>query len=322
MRKNQHFSLLYEMAVFVEVVRQGSFTRAAQVLGCSTSSVSRSVTRLENALGTALLQRTTRKLRLSPGGEDVFSRCEQMLEASGLVLEVSESLKQEIEGDISLCVPKAVGSTLIHPLIPEFLQNYPKVNIHMTLDDRPLDLIDNQLDLAIRITDQPPPGLMGRELFQLDHLLCASPDYLACHGTPEHPSELSEHSCIYLGNNPLDARWRLRNNKELVTVNLKGRYAANHTRVRLDAVKKGIGIGTLPFFTAQPDLEAGNIVQVFPDWEFITNYQGAVWVLHLATRHLPQRHRVFIQYLAESLKGIAERNTMAEGRWMPEGYDL
>lgn len=307
MRKNQQFSLLYEMAVFVEVVRSGSFTAAAQVLGCSTSSVSRSITKLENELGTSLLQRTTRKLRLSQGGEEVYRRCVQMVEASELVLEVTESLRQEIEGDISLCVPKAVGSTLIHPLIPDFLQQYPKVNVHMVLDDRPLDLIDNQLDLAIRITDQPPPGLMGRALFRLDHLLCASPDYLARHGMPEHPSALSEHSCIYLGNNPLDARWRLKKDKEVITVELKGRYAANHTRVRLDAVKKGIGIGTLPFFTAQPDLEAGNICQVFPEWEFITNYQGAVWVLHLATRHLPQRHRVFIRYLTEHLSGIEHR---------------
>jgi len=305
-RKNQHYSLMYEMAVFVEVVKQESFTAAAQVLGCSTSSVSRSITKLENALATSLLQRTTRKLRLTSSGEEVYTRCKQMVEASELVLEVSDSLNQEIEGDIGLCVPKAVGSTVVHPLIPEFLAQYPKVNVHMILDDRPLDLIDNQLDLAIRITNEPPPGLMGRKLFRLDHLLCASPDYLKQQGTPEHPSELSQHSCIFLGNNPADGRWRLKKDNETVDVQLTGRYAANHTKVRLDAVKRGIGIGTLPFFTAQEDLAAGNIVQVFPDWQFITNYQGEVWLLYTATRHLPQRLRVFVQYLVGELKGISE----------------
>ncbi|MAC45495.1 LysR family transcriptional regulator [Oceanospirillum beijerinckii] len=305
MRKNEHYALMYEMAVFVEVVKQGSFTAAAQILGCSTSSVSRSITKLENALSTSLLQRTTRKLRLTSSGEEVYTRCKQMVEASELVLETSDSLNQEIEGDISLSVPKAVGSTVIHPLIPEFLARYPKVNVHMTLDDRPLDLIDNQLDLALRITNEPPPGLMGRKLFRLDHLLCASPEYLQRQGAPQHPSELTGHSCIFLASNPIDGRWRLQKDNETVDVKLTGRYAANHTKVRLDAVKRGIGIGTLPFFTAQQDLAEGNIVQVFPDWQFITNYQGDVWLLYTATRHLPQRLRVFVQYLADQLTGLS-----------------
>ena len=198
MRKNKQYALMYEMAVFVEVVKRGSFTAAAQALGSSTSSVSRSVTKLENALATSLMQRTTRKLRLTSSGDEVYTRCKQMVEASELVLEVSDRLNQEIEGDISISVPKAVGSTVIHPLMPEFLERYPKVNVHMILDDRSLDLIDNNIDLALRITDQPPPGLMGRELFQLDHMLCASPAYLEKHALPEHPSELVNHSCIYL----------------------------------------------------------------------------------------------------------------------------
>lgn len=301
MRKNEQYSLMYEMAVFVEVVNRGSFTAAAGALGSSTSSVSRSVTKLENQLSTNLLQRTTRKLRLTSSGEQVYTRCKQMIEGAELVLDICDSLKQEIEGDISICVPKAVGSTVIHPLIPEFLQRYPKVNVQMNLDDRALDLIDNGIDLALRITDQPPPGLMGRELFRLDHVICASMEYLQQHGLPEHPKELKDHSCIYLGNNPADSRWRLKKDGQIIDIDVRGRYAANHTRVRLDAVKRGIGIGTLPDFTARPDLEAGNIIQLFPDWEFITNYQGGVWVLYPPTRHLPQRLRVLVDFLKEKL---------------------
>ncbi|MBN0989472.1 LysR family transcriptional regulator [Amphritea pacifica] len=301
MRKNEQYALMYEMAVFVEVVNRGSFTAAAEALGSSTSSVSRSVTKLENQLSTNLLQRTTRKLRLTSSGEQVYTRCKQMVEGAELVLDICDSLKQEIEGDISISVPKAVGSTVIHPLMPEFLQRYPKVNVQMILDDRALDLIDNGINLALRITDQPPPGLMGRELFRLDHVICASMEYLQQHGLPEHPKELKDHSCIYLGNNPADSRWRLKKDGQIIDIDVRGRYAANHTQVRLDAVKQGIGIGTLPDFTARPDLEAGNIIQLFPDWEFITNYQGGVWVLYPPTRHLPQRLKVLVDFLKEKL---------------------
>lgn len=302
MRKNEQYALMYEMAVFVEVVKQGSFTAAANVLGCSTSSVSRSVTKLENALATSLLTRTTRKLRLSSSGEEVYSRCQQMVEAAEGVLEFSQGLNEEIEGDISLSVPKAVGHTVIHPLLPEFMAMYPKVNLHLILDDRPFDLIDNNLDLTIRITDKPSPGLMGRELFRLDHVLCASPEYIEQHGAPQTPEELAQHSCVYLGDNLADSRWTLRKDGKTSTIELKGRYAANHSQVRLDAVKKGVGIGTLPDFIAKEDLAAGNIVQILPDWEFITNYQGGVWILYAPTRHLPQRLRVFIQYLVDKIR--------------------
>ncbi len=304
MRKNKQFSLLYEMAVFAEVVERGSFTAAAQSLGSSTSSVSRSVTKLEDALNTHLLQRSTRKLSLTSSGEEVYTRCRQMVETSDLVLETCDTLNQDISGDICVSVPKALGSTVLHPLMPDFLAQYPLVNVQMILDDRALDLIDNRIDLALRITDQPPQGMLGKELFRLDHMLCVSPEYIEQHGMPEHPAELRQHSCIYLGNNPADSRWRLKKDNEVVDIDVTGRYAANHTRVRLDAVRRGLGIATLPTFTAAPDLRSGRLIRLFEDWQFITNYQGAVWVLYTATRHLPQRQRVFVEYLREHLSGI------------------
>ncbi|KAF1010157.1 MAG: HTH-type transcriptional regulator DmlR [Pseudomonas fluorescens] len=295
---NPSLPLLGEMAIFVKVVETGSFSEAARQLGASPSSVSRSISRLEKALATRLLQRTTRKLRLSEGGEEVFKRCREMVSAARSVMEVSGQYTHEAEGLVRVSVPKAVGRFVVHPHMPEFLRRYPKVDVQLILEDRHVDLIDDNVDLSIRITDSPPPGLVGRQLLPVEHLLVATPHYLAMHGTPAHPQDLLAHSCIYLGETPSDARWKFRQGAKAVTVNVRGRYAANHTGVRLDAVLQHVGIASLPYFTARHALEAGSVVQVLAQWDFIASYHGEAWLLHTPTRYLPPKVRVFIDYLA------------------------
>lgn len=298
---NLPLSLLGEMATFVRVVETGSFSEAARQLGSSPSAVSRSISRLEKALATRLLQRTTRKLRLSDGGEEVFKRCNEMVSAARSVMEISGQFTDEAKGIVRVSVPKAVGRFVVHPHMPEFLRRYPKVDVELLLEDRHVDLIDDNVDLAIRITDQPPPGLIGRQLLSIDHLLCATPEYLARWGTPTHPHDLLEHSCIYLGETPGDSRWKFRQGSKSVTVGVRGRYAANHTGIRLDAVLQHVGIGSLPYFTARHALEQGLMVQVLPEWTFLASYHGGAWLLHSPTRYLPPKLRVFIDYLVECM---------------------
>lgn len=298
---NLSVTLLTEMVVFVKVVEAGSFSAAARQLGSSPSAVSRSIARLEKALAIRLLQRTTRKLRLSDAGEEVFRRCREMAGAAQAVMDLSGRFTREAEGLIRVSVPKAVGRYVIHPHMPEFLRRYPKVDVQLILEDRYVDLIDDNVDLSIRITDEPPPGLVGRELFPIEHLLCATPQYLAEQGVPRQPEDLREHSCIVLGETPADARWKFRQGSKSVTVGVRGRYAANHTGVRLDAVLQDIGIGSLPYFTARQALEEGRVIQVLPEWDFIASYHGGVWLLQTPTRYLQPKLRVFIDFLVERL---------------------
>ncbi|MCS4266391.1 MULTISPECIES: LysR family transcriptional regulator [Serratia] len=301
MSTNLSHSLLAEMAVFVQVVESGSFSAAARRLGTSPSAASRSVAKLEQALALQLLHRTTRKLRLSEQGEEVFLRCRSMLDAANSVMAFSGRGAVEPEGLVSISVPKAVGRFVLHPHIPEFLRRYPKVDVRLRLEDRYMDLIDDRVDLALRITERPSPGLIGRQLMTIEHLLCATPGYLAQHGTPQHPQDLAQHSCIYLGETPNDARWKFRREGKSVTVNVHGRYAANHTGVRLDAVKQHIGIGSLPYFTARQALDSGEVVQVLPEWDFLSSYHGGLWLLYGPNQHLPPKLRVFIDYLVACL---------------------
>ncbi|CAI0726070.1 LysR family transcriptional regulator [Serratia ficaria] len=301
MSTNLSHSLLAEMAVFVEVVESGSFSAAARRLGASPSAISRSVARLEQALALRLLHRTTRKLRLSEAGEEVLLHCRSMLAAADAVMAVNGQGAAEPEGAIGVSVPKAVGRFVLHPHMPEFLRRYPKVDVRLRLEDRYMDLIDDRVDLALRITDRPSPGLIGRQLMRIDHLLCATPHYLAQHGAPRQPQDLTAHSCIYLGETPNDARWKFRRGGKTTTVAVRGRYAANHTGVRLDAVKQHIGIGSLPYFTARQALDSGELVQVLPEWDFLSSYHGGLWLLYAPNQHLPPKLRVFIDYLVARL---------------------
>ncbi|ELZ1649626.1 LysR family transcriptional regulator [Cronobacter sakazakii] len=296
-----NLALLPDIAVFVQVVESGSFSAAARKLGSTPSSVSRSVSRLERELGCKLLVRTTRKLRLSEAGSGVFQRAARMMDAARDVMAQGGTASQAPQGRVTLGVPKAVGRFVIHPLMEEFLTRYPQVDICLRLEDRYMDLIDDEVDLALRITDSPSPGLYGKPLMPIEHLLCATPDYLARHGTPETPQALRHHSCISLGETAADARWKFRRDGTSVVVQTHGRYAANHTGVRLDAVKRHLGIGSLPRFTASDALAAGEIVQVLPEWEFISSYSGRLWLLWSTSRHMPAKIRVLIDYLTEKL---------------------
>jgi DNA-binding transcriptional LysR family regulator len=294
-------ALMAEMAVFVKVVETGSFSEAARQLGAAPSAVSRSVARLEKALGTRLLQRTTRKLRLSESGHEVHARCVDMVSAAQAVMAVSGQFGPEPQGVVRVSVPKAVGRFIIHPHIPEFLAHYPKIDVQLQLNDRYVDLIDDQVDLAIRITNRPSPGLMGRKLIDIHHMLCATPRYLERNGTPVHPQDLKTHNCIFLGEEPGDSRWKFQRGGKSASVNVHGRYAVNHTGARLDAVLHHVGIGSLPYFTARHALEQGQMVQVLPDWTFTTNYCGEAWVLYPPTRHLAPKLSAFINFMTKRL---------------------
>ncbi|MBU3118741.1 LysR family transcriptional regulator [Acinetobacter soli] len=301
MSTNQTIHYLQEMAIFVKVVETGSFSETARQMGATPSAISRAISRLEKVLGTRLLQRTTRKLRLSESGQQIYVNCLDMVNAAQAVMESSGQFHSEPQGTVRMSVPKAVGHFMLHPHMPEFFQRYPKIDVQMLLEDRYVDFIDDGVDLAIRITDHPPGGLMGRRLIEINHLLCATPQYLAEHGTPEQPQDLKQHSCIYLGEQPSDSKWKFQQGSKTITVQVSGRYSANHTGIRLDAALKHIGIASLPYFVARHALQDGRLIQVLPDWYFKTYYSGDAWLLYPPTRHLPPKLSVFIQFLAEKL---------------------
>lgn len=217
-----NLNLLPDLALFVQIVDQGSFSAVARQSGLTPSAVSRSVSRLEREMGSKLLHRTTRKLRLSDAGETVYQHAQQMLEAARQAIDSASSRQTVAQGKLTLSVPKAVGRFVIHPLMMAFFHRYPQVDVCLRLEDRPLDFIDDGIDLALRITDTPSPGLHGKPLMPIRHVICATEPYLQQHGTPYTPQDLRAHCCISLGETPADARWKFRREGKSETVQTYG----------------------------------------------------------------------------------------------------
>jgi DNA-binding transcriptional LysR family regulator len=182
--------MLNEMAVFVRVVDSAGFSAAARHIGLTTSAVSRHVTRLEAQLGGRLLHRTTRSVRLTELGEQVYAGCARMLSAAHDVQTMAGSYSARPNGLVRVTAPVVFGQVWLAPRLPGFLALYPEVTVQLSLVDRNVDLVDDGVDLAIRIARELSPGLAARSLCPMRYVLVASPAYLARHGHPAHPLEL------------------------------------------------------------------------------------------------------------------------------------
>ncbi len=301
MRINHPPECLPDMAAFACVVDCGSFSAAARRMGLTPSAVSRQVARLEAVLQVRLLERTTRKLRLTDAGTAAYARCQDMVSAAREVLALSDTHTAEPRGLVRVSMAKALGRLVIHPLMPEFLRRYPEVDVQMVVTDRTVDLFEEAIDLAIRVTDAPPPGLAGRPLMHIRHIVCASPQYLADAGTPSHPHDLAQHRCLYLGEDERDRHWRFDRAGDSARVKVSGRYVANHSEIRLEGALQHLGIASLPEFTARAALQRGTLIEVLPGWEHRTEYAGTAWLLYPSNRFLPAKLRVWIDYLVEKL---------------------
>lgn len=310
MNNNQQLDSLSDMAVFARVVEAGSFSVAARQLGVTPSAVSRQVARLEGVLRVRLLERTTRKLRLTEAGSAALGSCKDMVAAAREVLALKDTHTATPRGLVRVSMPKAFGRLVVHPLMPSFLLTYPEVDVQLIITDRTVDLFEEPIDLAIRITDEPPQGLAGRPLMAVNHLVCASPAYLAAHGTPAHPRDLVGHSCIYLGEDERDRRWVFRQGAEEVAVKVSGRYVANHSEVRLEGALHSLGMASLPEFTARASLASGELVPVLQDWEHPTHYSGTAWLLYPSNRFLPAKLRVWMDHVIAGVERSQSANPL------------
>jgi DNA-binding transcriptional LysR family regulator len=292
--------MLNEMAVFARVVDCGSFSAAARQLELSTSAVSRHVSRLEAHMGGRLLHRTTRSLALTELGVQVHGACVRMLSTAREIHALAGSYSARPNGVIRMTAPVVFGQVWLAARLPVFLDRYPEVEVRLTLVDRIVDLIEDGVDLALRITDAPAPGLAARPLLPIRYVLVAAPQYLARHGAPATPDQLPAHRCCYLGYARFGERWQLRRGEELVSVSVPCRLTINNSGALMAVVEAGGGIGLVPDFAARAALELGKVAQVLPEWTFGAPYAGTAYAVYLPGPHLALKVRALIDYLVDS----------------------
>ena len=286
--------------VFVAVVENGGFSAASRTLGVSKSAVSKRINQLENHLGVLLLHRTTRKLSLTEAGERYYEHAAQALSAAGKAEDAVTELQGEPQGKLKISSPMSFGRLHVAPLIPKFMQRYPKLQIDLVMDDRNIDLVADGIDVAIRSGDMPDSTLIARKLAPLRQVLCASPTYIDHYGIPITPSELSERNCILFSYSGDANEWTLNKGDKSEAVMVSGSYRVNNSEAILKALREGVGIGRLPTFVAGPDLKAGNLVRILESYHIPDHTFYAVFP---ERQYLPAKVRAFLDFAIEYFGG-------------------
>lgn len=291
------------MRLFVRVAELGSFAAVAQQRGVARSVVTRQVAALESHLGVKLLARSTRRVSLTPGGASYLEKCRVILN----LLEVAETglaeERQTPRGLIRLSLPLVYGVKYLAPLLLEFSTLYPEVEMEMDFSDRRVNLIQEGVDMAVRITSKLEPGDVVRRLGDGRMVTVASPDYLARHGEPRHPSELIHHQCLSYTGGASGQRWGFTIDGKLEMFPIHSRLQANNSDVLLKAAAAGLGIACEPVFSAGEWLESGALVEIFK--AFSMPGLGIYAVLP-GNRHVPHRMRVLMDFLVDRL-AVRER---------------
>ncbi|EEX94123.1 transcriptional regulator [Vibrio orientalis CIP 102891 = ATCC 33934] len=302
MKNTKLIALLPDLASFILIVDEGSFTAAAKQLNVTPSALSKLVTRLETSLSVKLFERTTRKLIITRAGQQVYDQAMVMLNAAKQAVELSTSAHEEMSGALTVAAPEAFLNSVLQPHVVPFLQKYPDIQLKLRVADGEIDLIRDGIDVAFKLTDKPDENLVLREVSKTNLVLCASPDYIAQKGMPEHPTELEQHDCLYLAENDRDHIWDFFKDDEYHSVSVSGRYAVNHSQMRLTGVKNALGIGIFHDFVIADAIAQKQVVPVLSDWTIKSNYHGAIAMQYPQTKYMPARLRGFIDYITEQLR--------------------
>jgi LysR family transcriptional regulator for bpeEF and oprC len=286
------------MEVFVQVVDTGSFTRAAELLQMPKASVSTLIQSLEAALSSKLLHRTTRQVTVTSDGAAYYERCVRIL---GDVREAEESLSRtriSPSGRLRVDAPTGLSSEILVPALPGFFERYPDITLELGSSDRPVDLIEEGVDCAVRGGALTDTSLIARRVGVVNFLTCAAPAYLQRYGTPQHPRELERHRCVnyFSAKNGKIYDWDFSRGAERIEVPLPGVIALNDSNAYVRAGLAGLGVIQMTDYLLMEHVASGRMVQLLPDW---TTDPLPVHVVYPQNRHLSAKVRVFVEWVSE-----------------------
>lgn len=291
---------LTAMQVFVEVAGSGSFSAAAQKLDMSRAMVTRHVGALEQWLGSRLLQRTTRSVTLTDAGEHCLRRSQQMLALMANVEEEATTQEGGLRGQLRITCSMSFAYAQMAAAVVDFLQLHPRLKIDLNASEGALNLVEARIDLAIRISAEPDPMLIGRVLAPCSSVLVASPAYLAAHGQPQVPADLAAHRCLSYANFGKSV-WHFHRGEERTQVSVGSHFSANEATALLQAALAGGGVALQPTYLANPHLASGALLAVLPQWRVP---DMAIWALYPSRKHLSPAVRTFLDFLVLRLAPV------------------
>ncbi|SDW48931.1 transcriptional regulator, LysR family [Pseudomonas syringae] len=281
--------------VFIAINERGSLIAAAAALDMSRAMVTRYLAQMESWAGARLLHRTTRKLGLTASGQATLLRCQQLLELADAVPLAADTHVDEPRGMLRIACSQSLAQAVLASAVTAYLQRYPGTSVDLHIGNETVDLVSERIDLAIRITNQLDPNLIARPLGHCNSVVCAAPAYLAAHGTPSTPQELSSHNCLtysYFGK----SLWEFTHQQSPLSVPVGGNLSANDSVVLLEAAVAGAGIALQPVHSAAPLIASGQLLALMPDYQ--PRAMG-VHAIYTSRHHQSATLRTMLDFLAE-----------------------
>jgi len=290
-------SILPYLETFAAVVDKGSFTAAAIALGVSKPVVSKHVSQLEKHLGVQLLHRTTRRLHLTEAGE-VFSRFCQRIVADAQEAEQSVlPLQSEPQGKLRISAPESLAISLLPEALISFQEKYPKVELDIRISGRFVDLVEEGIDVALRVGELEDSSLIARLLMPCNFHVCATEEYLKCHGTPIHPNDLSEHNCLIYSQSPKSDTWSFEDNSgNNLNIKVQGNLRSDAGNLLLSAALKSNGIFIGPTYMVVNELKEGGLISVLDDF---SKFSTGLYAVYPYSKLVSSKVRVFVDHLVE-----------------------
>jgi DNA-binding transcriptional LysR family regulator len=295
---------LESMRVLVTAVESGSLSAAGRRLGTPLTTVSRKVSELEAHLKTRLLNRSSRKLTLTDAGRSYVAACRRILEDVGEAERTASGEYSAPKGDLIITAPVVFGRLHVLPIVIDFLEAYPAIDIRLMLADRIVNLLEERVDLAIRIGDLPDSSLIGVRVGSIHRTVCASPAYFAARGTPERPADLATHDCVTFDGRASPEDWTFRMRKTDVTVPTHSRLTINTAEAAITAAIAGIGITRVLSYQVAEAIKAGALVAALREFE------PAPWpvsIVFAGQRLLPLKLRAFLDFATPRLRARLPR---------------
>jgi DNA-binding transcriptional LysR family regulator len=290
---------IHLMKVFVAVGELESFAAAARRLDISPAAVTRAVSALEDMLGVKLLLRTTRSVRLTQAGGRYLEDTRHILASISEANEAAAGINATPKGELAVTAPILFGKKFVMPSIVRYLQRYPEVDVSAYFLDRIVNMVEEGMDVAVRIGPLPDSGLKALRVGRVRRMLCASPEYLARHGVPQHPSDLPAHAVIATTNLSPRAGWRFGVTDEPTLVRIKPRLTVTSNDGAIAAAVGGLGIARLLSYQVVDEIASGQLQVLLAD------YEEAPWpihVLHCESKHGSAKVRMFVDMLAHELR--------------------
>ena len=294
---------LDNLYLFIEVVQQGSFAKVARIRNIDPSSVSRAIAKLETELGIRLFQRSTRKLETTEVGAIYFQRVAPLIDELESAKQIAIDIHKQPQGTLRVTAGVAFAQEQIVPLLPKLAKLYPSLSVELILTDSYLDLIEERIDVAIRLGTLQDSSYMVKHLRKMNFYICASPDYLSKHGQLKIPQDIEHHNCLLFPRARYSLNWLFKDRTGKITeIPIKGKYLLTNSLAIKQCAISGMGLALLPDWLVDRDLKSGALVRLFAEYEVTaTDFVSSIWLLYPSRVYIPAKTQVFIDYIFDNL---------------------